>query len=176
MVLHPISALARDRFHREEDGTTMPKPSLLFVCLGNICRSPLAEAAFREAAARAGLDAEADSAGTGDWHLGAPPDRRARAEALRHGIDISGYRARQVSQEDFRRFSHILALDARNLDDLRAIAPANATADVSLLLDHAPELAGQSVADPYFGDESGFAETWREVSLAAEALVRELGR
>lgn len=153
----------------------MSKPALLFVCLGNICRSPLAEAAFRRAAAQAGLDAEADSAGTGDWHIGAPPDPRARAEALRHGIDISAYRGRQVTPDDFHRFTHVLALDRQNLTDLRAIAPADATAALSLLLDHVPGMAGRSVADPYFGEDAGFAETWREVSLGAEVLVRKLG-
>jgi protein-tyrosine phosphatase len=152
----------------------MQRPALLFVCLGNICRSPLAEAAFRREAERAGLDVAADSAGTGDWHIGSPPDRRAQAEAMRHGIDISGYRARQVSPEDFRRFTHILALDGRNLEDLRLVAPADTTAEVSLLLDHVAGLEGLSVADPYFGDDAGFAVTWREVSLAAQALVREL--
>jgi protein-tyrosine phosphatase len=80
------------------------KLSVLFVCLGNICRSPLAEAAFRREAARIGLDADIDSAGTGHWHIGEAPDRRARAVALRHGSDISAYRARQVRPEDFRRF------------------------------------------------------------------------
>ncbi|MBV1688145.1 low molecular weight phosphotyrosine protein phosphatase [Novosphingobium sp. G106] len=152
----------------------MDKPALLFVCLGNICRSPLAEAAFREAATKAGLDAKADSAGTGDWHVGNPPDRRAQAEALRHGIDISSYRARQVSPDDFRRFTHIYALDSNNLTNLRALAPADGTAKLALLLDEVPGMAGRSVADPYFGDDAGFADTWREVSLAAEALVREL--
>jgi len=154
----------------------MDKPALLFVCLGNICRSPLAEAAFREAAAQAGIDAKADSAGTGDWHVGNPPDPRAQAEALRHGIDISGYRARQVAPEDFHRFTRIYALDRNNLADLRAMAPGDGTAKLSLLLDEVPGLAGRSVADPYFGEEAGFAETWREVSLAAEALVRALVR
>jgi protein-tyrosine phosphatase len=153
----------------------MERPSVLFVCLGNICRSPLAEAAFRAEAASAGLDALADSAGTGDWHVGSPPDRRAQAEARRHGLDISAYRARQVSTEDFRRFCHILALDARNLDDLAAMAPADATARLSLLLDYVAGMEGQSVADPYFGEDAGFAETWREVSRAARALVAALG-
>src|SRR6516162_9535135 len=114
----------------------MEKPAVLFVCLGNICRSPLAEAAFRREAARAGIEADVDSAGTGDWHVGSPPDRRAQAEARRHGLDISAYRARQVSAEDFRRYTHILALDARNLDDLAAITPPDATARLSLLLDY----------------------------------------
>ena len=154
----------------------MQRPAVLFVCLGNICRSPLAEAAFREAAGRAGLDAEADSAGTGDWHLGAAPDHRAQAEARRHGIDIAGYRARQVQPEDFRRFTHIVALDEKNLADLRALAPADASAELSLLLDHVEGMAGRSVADPYFGEAEGFAETWRDVTRGAAALVRALGR
>lgn len=153
----------------------MPGPAVLFVCLGNICRSPLAEAAFRAEACKAGLAVEVDSAGTGDWHVGAPPDRRAQAEALRQGIDISGYYARQVQAVDFHRFDHILALDAQNLADLRAIMPAGARARLSLLLDHVPGMEGQSVADPYFGDDAGFAETWREVTLGAQALVRILG-
>ena len=152
----------------------MKKPALLFVCLGNICRSPLAEAAFRAAAARAGLDALADSAGTGDWHVGHPPDPRAQAEAARHGIDITTYRARQVTAADFRRFSHVLALDSSNLGDLRAIKPRDATAKLSLLFDHVPGMSGQSVADPYCGGPADFARTWREVSLAAEALVATL--
>lgn len=149
-------------------------PSVLFVCLGNICRSPLAEAAFRKEADRVGLAATADSAGTGDWHIGNPPDPRARAEALRNGVDISTYRARQVQVSDFYTFTHVLALDASNIDDLRAIMPADATASLSLLLDHVPGQEGQSVKDPYFGDDDGFADTWREVDLAAKALVGAL--
>jgi protein-tyrosine phosphatase len=149
----------------------MNPPALLFVCLGNICRSPLAEAAFRAEAERAGLAALADSAGTGDWHVGQPPDQRARAEALRHGIDISGLRARQVEPADFHRFDHVLALDANNLADLRHIRPADGTARLSLLLDHVPGMAGRSVADPYWGGEADFAATWAEVTLAARSLV-----
>lgn len=151
-------------------------PSVLFVCLGNICRSPLAEAAFRHHAASAGLEAAADSAGTGDWHIGHPPDPRAIAEARRHGIDITGYRARQVGKADFGRFTHILALDGQNLADLRRIAPSRATARLTLLLDHVPGLEGRPVADPYWGDADDFARTWAEVSRAAEALVALLRR
>jgi len=150
------------------------KPSILFVCLGNICRSPLAEAAFRHEAARIGLDAEIDSAGTGHWHIGEAPDRRARAVALRHGVDIGAYRARQVRPEDFRRFSHIVALDPQNLRDLRALKPKDGTAAISLLLDHVPGRKGEAVADPYYGGEAGFEVTWADATLGAQALARLL--
>jgi protein-tyrosine phosphatase len=134
----------------------------------------LAEAAFREAAAQARLEVVADSAGTGDWHIGSPPDPRSQAVALAHGIDISGYAGRQVGPEDFRRFDHILALDPQNLRDLRAIAPSDASAKVSLLMDHVPGRAGQGVRDPYYGDARDFDAVWDEVKLAADALVAEL--
>ena len=152
----------------------MSVPSILFVCLGNICRSPLAEAAFRQAAARAGLDVVAESAGTGDWHVGHPPDPRALAVALRHGVDMSGYRARQVMPADFTRFDHIFALDAANLAALRRLAPPGSPARLALLLDLVPGRAGQAIADPYFGPEAGFEITWRDVTAAASALVYSL--
>ncbi|WP_257539859.1 low molecular weight protein-tyrosine-phosphatase [Sphingobium sp. CFD-1] len=152
----------------------MSKPSVLFVCLGNICRSPLAEAAFREQAALARLAAEADSAGTGDWHIGSPPDPRAQAVALRHGIDISTYRGRQVQAEDFHRFEHIFALDGENLRDLRRIRPADGTAHLALLMDLVPGREGTNVTDPYFGDAEGFDVTWSDVTIAAANLVEKL--
>jgi len=150
--------------------------SVLFVCLGNICRSPLAEGALRAAAERAGLDMVVDSAGTGDWHVGAPPDHRAQAAARRHGVDISDLRARQVRPEDFRRFDHVLALDDQNLRDLAALAPADGTAEVRLLMDYVPGREGSSVADPYYGTDRDFDVTWADVSAAADALVGWLGR
>jgi protein-tyrosine phosphatase len=149
-------------------------PAVLFVCLGNICRSPLAEAAFRARAEAAGLEAVADSAGTGDWHVGEPPDRRAQATARRRGLDISSYRGRQVEPEDFLRFSHIFALDKENLANLRRLAPPGATAHLGLLLDLVDGLQGQAVADPYFGGIDGFERTWAQVDAAAEALVEQL--
>ncbi len=149
-------------------------PSLLFVCLGNICRSPLAEAAFRAEAARLNLDVHIDSAGTGNWHAGEPPDPRARAAARRHGVDIDHLRARQVTDEDYRRFTHILALDHDNLAELRRRAPKDATAELSLLMDHAPGREGQAVADPYYGDDAGFDVTWADVSAAARGLAHAL--
>ncbi|MDE1916262.1 MAG: low molecular weight phosphotyrosine protein phosphatase [Sphingomonadales bacterium] len=152
----------------------MQNPAVLFVCLGNICRSPLAEAAFRQAAAQAGLSVAVDSAGTGAWHVGNPPDPRARAQGKAQGIDMSAYRSRQVKRGDFTRFTHIFALDANNLADLERLRPSSATAHVGLLLDIVPGREGQSVADPYYGGPEDFAVTWREVSEAAEALVAML--
>lgn len=149
-------------------------PSILFVCLGNICRSPLAEAAFREEARARGMDIEIDSAGTGDWHVGRPPDRRAIAVARRHGVDIAGYRARQVSAADFERFTHIVALDAQNLRDLERLKPALSRAVLSLLLDHVPGRAGEPVADPYYGSDEGFEISWNDVMAGAKGLADAL--
>jgi protein-tyrosine phosphatase len=147
---------------------------VLFVCLGNICRSPLAEAAFRCEAARRGLDVHIDSAGTGDWHIGYPPDPRAAEVASRNGVDISGLRARQVSPEDFRQFDHIVALDAKNLRDLEALRPVDGKARVSLLLDHVEGRAGEAVADPYYGEASHFDAAWADVAAGASGLARKI--
>ncbi len=136
------------------------KTAVLFVCLGNICRSPLAEAAFRAEAGRLGLDVEIDSAGTGDWHRGQPPDRRAIAAARRNGADIAHLKARQVKPDDFRRFDHIVALDAENLADLEAMQPPSGRARLSLLLDHVAGREGEAVADPYYGDDDHFDAAW----------------
>lgn len=149
---------------------------ILFVCLGNICRSPLAEAALRDEARRRRLDLIIDSAGTGNWHAGEPPDPRAIATAAHNGVDITALRARQVTRGDFTRFDHIVALDHDNLKNLRRLAPADATAELSLLLDHVPGREGQPVADPWFGDEAGFDVTWTEVTAAARELADRLQR
>ena len=145
--------------------------SVLFVCLGNICRSPLAEGALRQAAERRGVELVIDSAGTGGWHAGEPPDARAISTARTKGVDISGQRARQVTLEDFNRFDLIVALDRSNLRDLRALEPEGTTARLSLLLDHVPGREGQSVADPWYGGVEDFAITWIEVSAGAEGLL-----
>ncbi len=155
---------------------SFPKPAILFVCLGNICRSPLAEGAFRAAVARAGLDVHIDSAGTADWHSGKAPDPRAIRTAARHGVDIAGLRARQIAADDFHRFTHILALDHDNLAGLRQIMPAGASTAPGLFLDLVEGRAGQPVADPYYGGEEGFEQTWADVVAGADALVRLLGR
>ncbi len=148
--------------------------SVLFVCLGNICRSPLAEAALRAQATKAGLALEIDSAGTGDWHVGSPPDERAIAVARRNGVDISGLRARQVSATDFERFDHVIALDTSNLADLKAIQPPASKARLSLLLDYVPGREGDPVADPYYGGDDHFDRTWADVWAGTGALLRTL--
>ncbi|WP_419251867.1 low molecular weight protein-tyrosine-phosphatase [Caulobacter sp. ErkDOM-YI] len=150
------------------------RPAVLFVCLGNICRSPLAEGAFRAEARAIGLDVLAASAGTGGWHVGAAPDRRAIAVALLHGVDISRQTARKVEADDFRRFTNILALDHDNLKKLRSLRPVDGEAELGLLLDYAEGLEGRAVADPYYGADSGFEVTWREVALAARGLAQSL--
>ncbi|SMC87781.1 protein-tyrosine phosphatase [Fulvimarina manganoxydans] len=149
-------------------------PAVLFVCLGNICRSPLAEAALRLEAERLSVKVEIDSAGTGDYHIGAAPDRRAQAVALRHGADISHLKARQVSEADFRRFDHVIALDHENLHILKRLRPDDATASLSLLLDHVTGRVGEPVADPYYGNADGFETTWSDVSAGAKALMVRL--
>jgi protein-tyrosine phosphatase len=150
------------------------RPAVLFVCLGNICRSPLAEAAFRQEAERRGLEVEIDSAGTGSWHVGHAPDRRAQAVALRHGVDIGGYRGRQVTPDDFRRFTHVVALDRDNLADLKRIRPSDGTAELLLLLDAVEGRAGKSVADPYYGVDADFDVTWADAVAGAKGLAERI--
>ncbi len=152
------------------------RPAVLFVCLGNICRSPLAEAAFRKRSAEAGLCVDADSAGTADYHVGSPPDPRSIAEASLHGADISNYAGRQLHMRDFLRFTHILALDHSNLADVQALAPPDATARIGLLMDAVEDGKNAAVADPYHGNQDAFAETWNDVDRAARALVERFMR
>lgn len=149
--------------------------SVLFVCLGNICRSPLAEGAFRAEIARRKLPIVTDSAGTAAYHIDQKPDPRAIATAKRNGVDISGLRGRQVKPADFTRFDHIVAMDAENLANLQRIMPADATAQLSLMLDWA-ERSGESVQDPYYGDDDGFNVTWADVVAASRGLADHLAR
>ena len=146
-------------------------PAVLFVCLGNICRSPMAEGAFRKAATEAGLECEVDSVGTAGYHIGSAPDPRAIATARAHGADISVLQGRQLAPSDFDRFTHILALDTANLAGIRAKAPRGARAQVSLLMDAVPGCEGQPVADPYYGDESDFEAVWDQIGIAVRHLV-----
>lgn len=149
---------------------------LLVVCLGNICRSPMAEGALRFRIAEAGLEhlVEVDSAGTGDWHVGEPPDRRAIATAARHGVDISMLRARQLQAADYHRFDWLLCADRSNLRDVRARAPAGGRAGIALLREWAGQGEGAVIADPYTGGPAQFEEVWRQVDAAARAIVERI--
>ncbi len=145
--------------------------SILFVCLGNICRSPMAEGAFRAAAMRNELNCSADSAGTASYHIGSPPDPRAIAAASAYGVDIAGQTARQLERDDFFRYTHIFAMDEANLVGIRAKAPRDGTAKIAMLNDALEERVRKSIADPYYGDEELFAKVWEEIAAAAEALA-----
>lgn len=149
---------------------------LLFVCMGNICRSPTAEGVFRRvlAAQAPELQIEIDSAGTHDYHVGSPPDRRAIAAAQRRGIDLSQLRARMVAAEDFERYHLILAMDEDNLQELRRRAPAVYHERIRLLMEYAPQAATRYVPDPYYGGAQGFEEVLDLLEEAAQGLVAEL--
>lgn len=157
---------------------TRPRVSVLFVCLGNICRSPTAEAVFRAAVQRSPLagKVEIDSAGTGGWHVGSPPDWRAIAHAQQRGYDLTGLRARQVTPADFDRFGFVLAMDRWNLRDLEAMRPAGWDGHLGLFLDLAPGIGARDVPDPYDGGPDGFERVLDLVEAASRALVDRLGR
>ncbi len=150
---------------------------VLFVCLGNICRSPTAEAVFRDLASRHAekLAIEVDSAGTHGYHTGSPPDERAIAAARRRGIDMSMLRARVVEAADFERFDLLLAMDEPVYERLRRIAPAGQSGRVRLFLEYAPQLSRREVPDPYYGGETGFEEVLDLVEEAARGLLATLG-
>ncbi len=151
---------------------------VLFVCLGNSCRSPTALAVFRQLLSShpARERIEADSAGTHAYHAGSPPDRRSSAAARARGIDMTGLRARQVMPADFDRFDLLLAMDEDNFQHLLEIAPPARRDRVRLLLDFAPELGRREVPDPYYGGPGGFEEVLDLVEAAACGLLAALNR
>lgn len=152
--------------------TTLNK--IAFICLGNICRSPLAEALLRARADAAGLNLRIDSAGTGAWHIGKPPDVRSIAVAREFGLDISGLRARQIAAADFHRFDLLLCMDQDVTRAVSRIRPPSAPAQVHLMLDWLGLGAGRDVPDPYHGDPSDFLAMYRLLAEATDALVERL--
>ncbi len=153
---------------------------VLFVCLGNICRSPAAEGVFLHLLAREGLEDGfvVDSAGTGGWHVGKPADPRMRAAAARRGIDLPS-RARQLEPADLLRFDHILTMDAENLEAVRALARRLGTregtmASIAPLVRHCRNLSSPDVPDPYYGGEAGFEHVLDLLEDACEGLLQDL--
>jgi protein-tyrosine phosphatase len=149
---------------------------VLFVCSGNICRSPTAEGVFRDLARRRGVLARLriDSAGMEYYHVGDPPDPRAVEHAARRGYDLSELRARQVAASDFAEFDRILAMDRGHLRQLQALAPEGAASRIAMFLDHSARWRGREVPDPYFGGASGFEEVLDMVEEASARLLDDI--
>jgi protein-tyrosine phosphatase len=149
---------------------------VLFVCMGNICRSPTAEGVFTALVEREGLLdlISIDSAGTHAYHVGEPPDTRAQSAALQRGIDISAQRARRVTSEDFERFDYVLPMDLSNYRELEALRPGECRAVLRRFLDYAPDLPEEDVPDPYYGGPKGFARVLDLIEVAAEGLLAEI--
>lgn len=149
---------------------------VLFVCLGNICRSPTAEGIFRAMIRARRIEAQFqhDSCGTGDWHTGHPPDPRAQAEAKRRGIDISDLRGRQVRRQDFAEFDYILAMDDDNYRQLKAHCPPHLGDRVYRAVSFAPQTGAAEVPDPYYGGARGFAEVYELLTAVCEGLLKRI--
>lgn len=144
------------------------------MCLGNICRSPAAEGAFRFLSKKMGResDFEVDSAGTGSWHIGQAPDERSQAACLKAGFNISAHRGRQISKADFDRFDLILACDHENYSNLCDMKPAGSEAKVELLMTYAPEAKTLAIPDPYWSGAEGFDHAVKLCLMAAEGLLK----
>jgi protein-tyrosine phosphatase len=146
--------------------------------MGNICRSPTAHGVFRHLVRESGLEAliEIDSAGTHAYHVGEPPDRRARETARSRGIDIGDLRARRAEPEDFHYFDYVLAMDQDNYHSLARICPGGLESKLALFLDFAPDLRRREVPDPYYGGPQGFEQVFDMVEAAARGLLEDISR
>lgn len=150
----------------------MSTPRVLMVCLGNICRSPMAEGILKHKAKEAGVEVIIDSAGTSSWHQGEQPDGRAMEEMLTQGIDISDQRSRPFTAADFDHFDHVLVMDTSNKSNVLSLARNQADADkVKLMLDYGNEVKGKSVPDPYYDD--GFSRVYDLLDYACDAFIEE---
>jgi protein-tyrosine phosphatase len=149
---------------------------VLFVCMGNICRSPTAEGVFRHVVASAALEQKilVDSAGTHGYHLGHPPDRRTQLAAAQRGYDLAGLRARQVTGQDFVSFDYILAMDMDNLSDLRRLAVAQHHEKLGLFMDYSSARRGEEIPDPYYGEAEGFELVLDMAEEAAAGLLQHI--
>lgn len=152
------------------------KVNVLFVCLGNICRSPMAQGAFERCVLEAGLESlvGADSAGTHAFHVGSSPDKRAIATALKRKIDIAHQRARRVKVQDFRDFDYVIAMDRDNYGTLRYACPAGRQHALHMFLDFSPELRKKEVPDPYYGGDSGFDTALDLIQTASGGLLLDI--
>lgn len=148
-----------------------PPRSILFVCTGNICRSPTAEAVMEHAARTHGLALSVDSAGIASYHIGEAPDHRTQSMAKRHGVDLSGQRARQVDASDFSRFDLIFAMDAGHLAALERMRPRDAKAELALYLPYAGIASPRDLPDPYYGSEADFREVFALCTRATGLLL-----
>ena len=146
---------------------------VLFVCMGNICRSPTAEGVFRYLVEQEGLShsIEIDSAGTHAYHIGEPPDRRSQQAARNRGIDLSQQRARKVKSSDFEHYDYVLAMDKDNLSNLEYIQPANSLSQLKLFLDFANDMNELEVPDPYYGGSHGFERVLDLIEAASQGLI-----
>jgi protein-tyrosine phosphatase len=149
---------------------------VLFVCMGNICRSPTAHGVFRRMVEEEGLAdrIEIDSAGTHAYHVGKPPDERAQATAIKRGFDLSDLRARQAAAVDFETFDYVLAMDRDNFTILNELCPPKRQERLSLFLDYAPDLGIREVPDPYWGGEQGFEQVFDMVETASRGLLEAI--
>jgi protein-tyrosine phosphatase len=154
----------------------MKKVSVLFVCLGNICRSPTAEGVFRHLLREEGLDEQVltDSAGTHAYHVGEQPDRRAQATARSRGIDLSDLRARKALADDFEKFDYVLAMDNENYHNLSSICPPQHAEKLKMFLEFAPHLNRSDVPDPYYGGPQGFDQVFDMVEQASRGLLEDI--